>query len=97
MRAGTIHPNDCGNCAHWVPWTDEDWEKYCFNHYEAFGNPRPSKRYDFGWCDKIPYGTKYDGKYTYDGYSFADECYDESMKCFEKKEAEDENNTRNTR
>ena len=76
----------CGDCKHWIPWSDEEWEQYCRRHYDAIGINRPAKRYDFGWCDKIKYGTVYDEKYIYDGYSFADECYDESLHCFEAKE-----------
>ena len=84
MREGTIHENDCGNCRHWNPWTDEDWEAYC-RHYEELGIKRPEERYDFGWCDKIQKGTVYDENegWKYDGYSFSDECYDESLHCFE--------------
>ena len=84
MREGTSRPNDCGNCKHWIPWTREEWDKHCREHYEKWGWKRPDIPYDFGWCDKIVYGTVY-GKegYTYDGYSFADECYDEDLHCFE--------------
>ena len=85
MREGTIHPNDCGNCKHWTPWTAEEWEKYCRGHYETWGWARPKARYDFGWCDKIKAGTICcEEGYTYDGYSFSDECYDEDLHCFEE-------------
>lgn len=39
----------------------------------------------FGDCDKIPRGTAYD-EFTYTGYSFEDECYDEEFHCFEEAE-----------
>lgn len=83
MNPDTIHPNDCGNCKHWKPWTDDDLEKHC-QVYESFGRKRPETRYNFGWCDKIPKWTVYCKEgYTYDGYSFSDECYDEDLHCFE--------------
>ena len=90
MREGTINITDCGNCKHWIPWTDEDWQKYCYSHYTAFGWDIPSKRYDFGWCDKVKAGTMFgDGnKYKFDGYAFADENYNEDLGCFEPKEEE---------
>ena len=66
MRKGTIHPNDCGNCIHWKPYTDKE-----------------------GLCDKIPKGTVFcEEGYTYDGYSFVDECYDEDLHCFESNKEE---------
>jgi len=66
----------CGACAHWHLWEEEQEE----------GLRR-------GDCDKIEAGTEYgvseDGKqiYTYDGYSFEDECYDECLNCFEERDS----------
>ena len=93
---GAIWPNDCGNCKHWKPWTDEEWEQHLKDDYDAYGWERPKNRYNFGWCDKIPKGTVYyceEGHdYQYDGYSFADECYDEDLHCFESVESEEKEN-----
>ena len=64
-------PNYCGRCKHWHK---RDEQTYSI---------------DIGDCDKIPQGTKFtdDGnEYTYDGYSFEDELYDECMHCFEPKD-----------
>ena len=64
----------CGACAHWHIWDDAN----------------PEMDLCKGDCDKIEAGTDYaiseDGKqiYTYDGYSFEDECYDEDLHCFEE-------------
>ena len=70
--------NYCGKCKHWH---EHGMQKY--------------KNCRTGDCDKIPKGTVYqDGKdhagfpFTYDGYSFEDECYDECMNCFEPREGE---------
>ena len=89
MRAGTIHPNDCGNCIHWKQWNDEDWQNYC-REMEKYGISRPEHKFEFGWCMKIPKGTLYDRdeRCAYDGYSFADECYDEALHCFESIESD---------
>lgn len=76
----TIHSNDCGNCRRWHIWPEEKQE---------YGIP-------LGDCDKIERGRKFydlDEKgnvvqtYTYDGYSFEDECYDEEFGCFEEASA----------
>lgn len=81
---GAIWPNDCGNCKHWKPWTDEEWEQFLRKIYDANDWERPKSRYNFGWCGKIPKGTVYCKEgFKYDGYSFADECYDEDLHCFE--------------
>ena len=93
---GAIWPNDCDNCKHWKPWTDEEWEQFLRKIYDAYGLERPKSRYNFGWCDKIPKDTVYyceEGHdYKYDGYSFADECYDEDLHCFEPLESEEKQN-----
>jgi len=74
MREETIHPNDCGNCKHWHP-------------LEVQGHTITE-----GECDKIKRGTlvvytNYDNvesSYRFDGFAFADECYDEDLHCFEE-------------
>lgn len=70
----TIHPNDCGNCKHWHPKPPAEQETGLL----------------IGDCDKIPIGKELtptpDGEiFTYDGWSFEDECYDEEWHCFEGK------------
>lgn len=61
-------PKYCGRCKHWHIRKDQPYSL------------------DIGDCDKVAKGTKFTdcGKiYEYDGYSFEDECYDDSMNCFE--------------
>lgn len=90
MREGTNAPNQCGNCKCWKAFSDEDWENHLRKYYDRWGWERPKTRYDFGFCDKIPEGIEYDEEgHTYDGYSFADECYDEELHCFEPIESEE--------
>lgn len=79
ILANTIHYDDCGNCRHWHVW-DKDKQKYnCL----------------LGDCDKIQKGTVFEceGKsYTYDGYSFEDENYNDAFTCFEARQGEKYNN-----
>jgi len=64
----------CGACKHWDAWDDNVPEELCR-----------------GGCRKIEAGTEFgisdDGKtvFTFDGYSFEDECYDECLHCFEER------------
>ena len=64
----------CGACKHWHRWDDDSLDELCR-----------------GDCDKIEAGTEYaiseDGKtvFTFDGYAFEDECYDECLHCFEER------------
>ena len=73
----------CGACRHWHRWTME-------RERERWNDPdRGEDRLHFGDCDRIPKGTVVTSKveeytYTYDGYSFEDECYDEDMQCYEE-------------
>ncbi len=76
----------CGKCKHW---------------HER----KERKGLRTGDCDKIAKGTLYnigDKTYTYDGYSFEDEYYDDCFNCFEelvnceyKTITEDEENDKN--
>lgn len=65
----------CGACDHWKVWEEDE----------------RSSELRRGDCDRIEAGTEYgisdDGKtiFTYDGYSFEDECYDECLHCFEER------------
>ena len=69
-EGGEIMCNYCGDCVHWHEWESERNDS--------------CRRGD---CDKIAKGTPFsDGRYTYDGYSFNDECYDDDFQCFEPKE-----------
>ncbi len=78
-----ISCRDCGGCKHWKEWDNK--------RYERLGLTYTVTTLAQGDCDKIPEGQKWtdeDGNtYTYDGYSFEDECYDEVMHCFEPETA----------
>lgn len=85
----------CGNCKHWKQWDS----KRCLEHDIAsaqfslkeglsgyFSAVHSTCR--LGDCDKIEkdrpyYSDGHDHVYTFDGYSFEDECYDEYFNCFE--------------
>lgn len=93
MYHKTIHENDCGNCMHWQQWDFgrecEQWRRINRTGVTQIGHDRDSIH--FGDCDRIVKGTKFYGEngeeYTYDGYSFEDECYDEVFHCFEGSES----------
>ena len=86
MRQRTIRGTDCGNCKHWHEWPEDRQKEYWRNNLFA-GKEWSAGDLSFGDCDKVQSGTPFaDGVYTYDGYSFEDENYDEEFHCFEKKE-----------
>lgn len=55
-------------------------------HWHEWPPEKQEYHLHVGDCDKIPKGTVYD-EFTYTGYSFEDECYDEEFHCFEEAES----------
>lgn len=52
-------------------------------HWHEWPEDMQTYSISIGDCDKIEKGTPYD-EFTYDGWSFEDECYDEEFHCFEE-------------
>lgn len=72
--------NPCGKCKHWVEFTEDEYACHNMSNHKC----------RMGYCDKVPYGTKFTSSngetYIYDGYSFEDEYYDGDMHCFERRD-----------